>query len=128
MEEVLAQLLLEVFGQVLLELGFRGLAEVFQKREARNAALALLGYALYGLTTGGVSLLLFPRSFILRRSLRIANLFVAPIAAGLVMAALGAYQRRRGKTPLRLDSFGFGFIFALGVGLVRFAFASVGVR
>jgi hypothetical protein len=123
---VLAQFLLEVFGQVFLELGFRGLAEVFHEGEARNPALALVGYALYGLTAGGLSLLLFPRSFIRRRSLRIANLLVSPIAAGLVMAALGAYERKQGKAPLRLDSFAYGFVFALGVALIRFAFARVG--
>src|SRR4051812_26888887 len=98
MEEVLgllAELFLEVLGQVLLELGFRGIAEVFRGREARNPGLALLGYALFGLATGGLSLLLLPKSFIRRRSLRIANLVVAPVVAGLVMAALGAYQRKR---------------------------------
>jgi hypothetical protein len=47
----------------------------------------------------------------------------ARIAAGPVMSGLGAFQRRRGKTPLPLDSFAYGAAFALVMSLVRFRFA-----
>jgi hypothetical protein len=121
--EALAQIFLEIFGQILLELGFRGIVEVFQKREDRNPAIAFVGYLIFGLVSGGISLLIFPRSFIRTRGLRILNLVAAPIAAGLVMSGLGALQRRKGKTPLPLDSFAYGAAFALVMSLVRFLFA-----
>jgi hypothetical protein len=39
---------------------------------------------------------------------------------GLAMAKLGALLRRKGKQTVRLESFGYGFIFALGMAGIRF--------
>jgi hypothetical protein len=37
------------------------------------------------------------------------------------MALIGKAMRRRGRTSAKIESFGYGFMFALGMALVRFA-------
>jgi membrane protease YdiL (CAAX protease family) len=50
------------------------------------------------------------------------GLLISPLLAGLVMSLIGSLRRRRGMSVIRLDSFGYGFIFAFGMGLIRFLF------
>jgi len=58
-------------------------------------------------------------------ALRVLNLFLTPLLAGLVMALIGLLRPRKGPYRVRLDGFGYGFIFAFGMALMRFLF---GVR
>ena len=51
------------------------------------------------------------------------NMLVTPVAAGWLMSALGAWRERRGQDRIRIDRFAYGYLFALGLGLVRFFFA-----
>ena len=45
------------------------------------------------------------------------------IAYGALMAALGAWRRRRGEALVRLDRFAYGLVFAFAMSAVRFVFA-----
>jgi hypothetical protein len=56
--------------------------------------------------------------------MRVANLVLTPLAAGLMMSLMGAWRRRRGDDLIRLDRFSYGVLFALAMALVRFFFAS----
>ena len=38
------------------------------------------------------------------------------------MSQIGILRRRKGKDSLQIESFGYGFTFALGVALIRFFF------
>ena len=51
-------------------------------------------------------------------------MLVFPVAAGWMMSALGAWRERRGQDRIRIDRFAYGYLFALGLGLVRFFYAS----
>lgn len=116
------EFLLQIVGEVLFELGWRGVAEVFKRKPRQNPALAFIGYALLGLIMGGLSLLFFPEHFIRDRSLRLVNLVITPCLAGFCMSALGAWRQNRGLSTIRLDSFSYGFIFAFGMALIRSLF------
>lgn len=122
--EMLFEACLQIFGEVLVELGLRSLAQPFEKRESRNPVLAFVGYFIFGAVTGGVSLLLFPRSFVSHSRFHGLSLFLAPLLAGLTMSGLGRWRQRHGKPVYRLDSFAYGFIFAFGMALVRFYFTT----
>jgi hypothetical protein len=50
-------------------------------------------------------------------------LVLTPLLAGGIMAVLGAWRARRGQTVLRIDRFAYGYLFALGLAVVRFWFA-----
>jgi hypothetical protein len=118
--EFLAEVLLQVVFEVLAEVGLQTLREPFRK--VPNPWLASVGYAVFGAVAGGLSLLVFPSLFMASHSARLANLLLAPVAAGAVMAAVGAWRRRRDQELIRLDKFAYGFLFALAMAAVRFSF------
>lgn len=123
----LIELLVEVFGELLLQLLFEGLAEVglhlFRKPGGGadfSAWMRALGYVVLGLLAGGLSLWLRPQSFIHSSAGRLGNLLLAPVAMGLTMAIVGAWRNKRGQQTLGIDHFAYGYVFALSMSLVRF--------
>lgn len=116
--ELIFQFLGEVLIQGVLELGFRSLADVFSKR--RNPVFSTVGSFLWGSLAGGISLLIIPAAFIDSNNLRLLNLFLTPIAVGVIMALLGRVRARKGAPLVQLDHFGYAFTFAFAMALVRF--------
>jgi len=119
--ELFGELLLQVGVELLAEFGLRPFAEPFRRQP--RPAVAALGYALFGAGAGALSLLVFPSYFVAGEGARIANLVATPLLAGLAMSALGAWRARRGEPLLRIDRFAYGYLFALALALVRFRFA-----
>ena len=119
--EIFGEFLLQILTETLAEAGLQSVAEPFQMQP--RPWLAALGYLLFGAVLGGMSLWLFPNYFMATKGLRIANAVLAPIVAGLCMAAIGAWRARRGQSVLRIDQFSYGYLFALAFGLMRFWFA-----
>jgi hypothetical protein len=122
--ELLLELLLQLVGEIVTELGFRSLGEPFVSRERQNPLLAGLGYCLFGLIFGGLSLLIFPKSFVRSENFHGVSLLITPVLAGLAMSAIGKLRERQGKTLLRLDSFVYGFLFAFPMALIRFLYTT----
>ena len=118
--ELFGEFLLQFFVEALLELGMHSLAEPI--RRPPNAWLAAFGYAIVGGILGAVSLYVLPENLV-PAPWRIVNLVVTPLAVGFLMAAIGVLRGRRGEPVLRIDRFSYGFLFALSLALVRFAFA-----
>ena len=118
------EFVLQIIGELLVELGLRSLAEPFRDRETRSPLLTFAGYALLGLAVGGLSLLVFPDSFVRSASLHGISLLITPALAGLAMSGLGWLRNRQGQRLIRLDTFSYGFIFAFGMALVRFLFTT----
>ena len=126
--EIIFELFFEFFGEIILQIVFQLFAEFglqslqapFQK--APNPFLAGAGYAVFGALAGALSLWAFPASFIVSYGARVASLALTPFAAGASMTAMGAWRRKRGQDLIRLDRFGYGYVFALAMALVRFLF------
>ena len=116
------ELVLQFVIAIGAELGLRSVAEPFRRRH--HPALATIGMALLGAIAGFVSLLFFPNSAIHDPLLRDVNLVVTPLALGLLMMAVGLCRRRRGQLVVRLDYFAFAYVFAGGMTLVRYFFAT----
>lgn len=119
--ELLAELLFQIVGEVLVELGLHSLGEPFRRKP--NVWLAVPGYALLGALLGGLSLWAFPNHLTSEGWPRWLNLLFTPVLAGVAMALLGRWRARRGDTLLRIDRFAYGYLFALTVAVVRFKFA-----
>lgn len=123
--EFFFELLLEFIGQIVTEilckLGLHAIKEPF--RRPPNPFFAAIGYTLFGVLAGLISLLIFPRHMVTLAALRWVNMIVTPLATGAVMALLGAQRARRGQTVLRIDRFWYSYLFALALAIVRFFWA-----
>lgn len=122
--EILGEILLQVVVEALAELGLHSLTAPFRKRP--NPWMAGIGYSIFGAGAGagGLSLWLLPAHLVTGEPLRILNLVVTPVVVGLIMSLMGAWRAHRGDPLLRLDRFAYGYLFALSLALVRFAFAT----
>lgn len=117
----LGELLLQIFAEVLLELGVHAVAEPF--RRPPRPWMAALGYALFGAVAGGLSLWVLPQHLLPSGLLRALNVLLVPVLVGACMAALGRWRSQRGHAAWRIDSFSYGYLFALAFALIRFQFA-----
>lgn len=122
--ELIFEVLIQLAGELFVELGFRSLGETLASREERNPFVAGIGYALLGLIAGGVSLLVFPNSFVRSERFHGISLLISPVLAGLGMAGLGWLLERSGGRRIQFDSFVYGFIFAAPIAIVRFLYTS----
>ncbi len=125
MFELILDVVLQVFGELVLELvfelGFRAVASLFRPGEGR--VRIGFGYAVAGALLGGVSSVFVKRLLLHDEWMRYANLVGSPILVGLVMGFLGRARSRRNLDRLPLDTFAFGYLFALSFALARFVLA-----
>ena len=119
--QIVGEIVLQAIFEVLFELGIRSLADPL--RGARSAVLSVIGFVLWGFIAGGLSLLILPTSLITDPRLRVANLVITPIVVGVLMALIGKARLKRGQNLVLIDRFGFAFIFAISMALVRFIWA-----
>jgi hypothetical protein len=135
MEEVLLtllsalpELLFEILFQVVIEsiiaLILKSVRSVFEDSNPINPMLAAAGYLLVGSFIGFASLFTYPHPLFHPTRFHGVSLLISPLITGLLMSQLGRVLRRRGKQTVRIESFGYGFAFAMGWALVRF----IGVR
>lgn len=126
--EAIFELLFEIFGEALLQSCTSAIAEwigftvtaPLQERTPPHAWLAVLGYAVFGAIAGGLSLLVFPNHLMHHLWLQRLNLLASPVFSGSMMVLLGRWRRKRAQHTTRLDTFLYGFIFALAMALVRY--------
>jgi hypothetical protein len=120
--QFLGELLLQAIFEVLFELGLHSLTDTLKR--PKNPILSTFGFVLWGAMAGGISLFFFPTSPIANPLLRQVNLFATPILAGALMTIIGRVRSKRSQNLVRLDQFGYAFIFAFAMGLVRFIWAA----
>ena len=122
-----AELLLEVLFQIGVEaitgLVVRSIRDRLEETPSIHPVVAAVGYLFLGAVVGIVSLLIYPRPFVRPSKFHGISLIISPIITGLVMSGVGTSLRTRGKRPVRVESFGYGFALALGMAVTRFAFA-----
>jgi multisubunit Na+/H+ antiporter MnhE subunit len=127
--EFLLEAFLELIAAAILDLASRALLGLFTSlAEAVKDNRALTGfmYALLGVLAGALSLLVLPHPLIHREHpirFHCISLLISPIIAGLVLSSVGAVMRTWGKKVTPVETFGYGFAFALGMALIRFFFA-----
>lgn len=122
--EVLFEFVLQAILELLVEVGLRSAGAPFTARESRNPVFAAIGYCLFGFILGGLSLLVFPDSFVRSERFHGVSLFISPVLAGLLMSLIGRIRKQQGKSLLRLDSFVYGFLFAFPIALIRFFYTN----
>jgi hypothetical protein len=119
--QMLGEALLQLVSEILSDLGVRAVQEPFQRPS--NPPLAAIGYGLFGLIVGYLSLYVVEAHLLRDKPLQMLNLIVTPAAIGLAMAEIGAWRARRGDAVLPIDRFFYAYLFALAFAIVRFQFA-----
>jgi hypothetical protein len=122
--ELLLEILCEVSIEAVVALIARFVRGLSANRSAINAALAAALYFSFGFAVGGASLFLFPHPVFHPSKFHGISLLVSPVLTGMAMSLIGSMIRRRGREPVRIESFGYGFAFALGMAIIRLVFAS----
>ena len=119
--QFLGELLLQMIFEFLAELGVHSLTEPFKM--PRNPVLSTIGFVIWGAAAGGISLLILPRSLISNLAFRRINILVTPLVAGGIMMMIGRQRGKRGQRLVGLDRFGYAFLFALVMAVVRYIWA-----
>jgi len=122
--EILLEAALQAAAEFLGVLILRAIAEVFETAELRNPLLACPGYALFGAVAGGLSLFIFPHRLFHPSAIPGLSVIVSPFLVGLSMSAVGRILKMKNRKTTQLETFGYGFFFAFGMALIRFAFVS----
>jgi hypothetical protein len=117
------EFLLQIIGEVLIEAAFQKFSSAPLTRRL-STFVALVMYLALGILTGWFSIMIFPHSFIRGSNLHGISLIITPLLAGLAMSGIGWIRQRQGKQRIRLDTFGYAFIFAFGMALIRFLFTT----
>ena len=120
--QILCELALQVVFEAMVELFGHAVKEPFRRPRPVHPWLAAVGYLIFGAAAGGLTNWLVPVLFIKVQWLQVANLVLTPLAAGLIMQAIGSWRKHREKEVLRLESFTYGFCFAFAMAVVRYAF------
>ena len=120
----LGELILEALGELVAEACVAAVTRIFRDLasdiEAMHLVPAAIGYLLLGGLFGSVSVLLYPHWLFHPSRFHGISLLISPLLTGIVMWQVGGILRRREKQTVPIESFGCGFIFALGWALVRF--------
>ena len=133
MEDLLGAILggiLELFGDVILELLFEAFGSLFVRTVrsvlegdgSESPIIAAVGYLAFGFGAGVASVFFLPHHLVRPSRFHGISLLISPLITGLIMSQVGAFLRRKDKTTVRIESFLYGFTFALGIAIIRLAF------
>lgn len=119
--EILAEALFEFLLGAIAGLLSRGIRRLYVTAHRIGPVFSGTICALAGALAGWLSSAVFPHPLVHPSHFHGISLLFSPLAAGLGMALIGRMSRAFGRSAARIESFGYGFVFALGISLVRFA-------
>jgi hypothetical protein len=116
--EILGELVIGVIFEAIFEAVFEAIARILKSPNSLNRYLVGLCVIIWGAAAGWLSLLVFPALFVTTLKLRVLNLAITPLLAGL---AIGIGFQRRHPGAITRHVFVFAYLFALAMALVRLA-------
>ena len=120
--EILVEVLFQIAAEAVTARAVRAVRKEAGGSEPFHPVLAGAGYLVLGAVCGVASVLIYPHPFFHPSRIHGISLVVSPVVTGLVMWRVGLVRRRWGRDVLPLESFGYGFTFALGVAVMRFLY------
>jgi hypothetical protein len=120
--DALCEILLQVVLEAIVALIDRSTRKLSEGQSPITPVFAVAGYLSLGILCGFASLMLFPYPIFHPSKFHGISLLISPILTGLAMSLTGIELRKSGKRPAGIESFGYGFTFALGMAFMRFLF------
>jgi hypothetical protein len=118
--EALAEVFLETAVGLVISIFLRTSRRLFSAILKLDPILTTFSLAILGAASGILSVLILPHPLIHPSPVHGTSLLISPIVTGFVMSQIGRGLRRRGRQSTQIESFGYGFVFALAMALVRF--------
>jgi cytochrome c biogenesis protein CcdA len=125
--ELLVDVLLQLVFELFLSFLWRKARAARWKSRRISLWLILPFLGVLGAAVGWISILIIPAPIFHPGRVHGLSLIISPLLTGLSMALIGSNLRRRKEMPAPLESFSGGFAFALGMALVRFLHAGIGI-
>ena len=131
MDELLAGVIaaiVEVLFESVIEIGCAGAASLLTRAVSKlfktisdlNPIATAFALGMLGLLVGFLSVVAYPHPFVHPSRLHGVSVIVSPLITGFVMSQLGRLLRNHGGRVTPVESFGYGFVFAFAMALVRF--------
>jgi hypothetical protein len=116
--EIIVEGLIQVFGELLVELGWETVKEALG-RHNHHPITAAIGFLILGTAIGGVWIWINPNRLVEPGPVRGLNLIASPLLAGTAMHLFGEFRRSRGHSPTNLATFLGGASLAFAIAAVR---------
>jgi hypothetical protein len=120
--EVLGEASIEIAGELVVDLLVRVSKRIMTAAPGVSPLFAVIGIAILGALSGLLSITIFPHPMVHPSRVHGASLLISPLVAGLVMSLIGRGVRGTGRESIQIESFGYGFIFAFAMALIRLMF------
>jgi hypothetical protein len=121
--QFLGEVLLQLAGQALAELGWYSIREAMAPSRPPLRIARILGHVVLGAVLGGLSLLVLPKRLATGTALRVATLVLAPLVSALATIPVAELLRRLRRTPDTQWWFENAYVFGLAFAVVRFFYA-----
>jgi hypothetical protein len=118
--EVLFEAVFEIAGVGLASLLTRAASKLFKTVSDLNPIATTFALGMLGMLVGFLSVVVYPHPLVHPSRLHGVSVIASPLITGVVMSQLGRLLRNCGKRVMPIESFGYGFVFAFAMALVRF--------
>jgi hypothetical protein len=118
--EVLFEAVFETACGALASLLTRATSKLFKAITDVNPAATALSLGMLGALVGFLSVVTYPHALVHPSQFHGVSVIASPVLTGLAMFELGRLLRSHGRSVMPIDSFGYGFVFAFAMALVRF--------
>ena len=118
--EVLFEAFIEIVCEGLTSLLTRRISKLFKSISDVNPIATTFALGMLGALVGFLSVVVYPHPLVHPSRLHGVSVIASPLITGFVMAQLGRLLRNHGRKVVPIESFGYGFMFALAMALVRF--------
>src|SRR4051812_19819431 len=108
----LAEIVLELAGEIVFDLITRAAGDAFVSGEPRNRIATTFACGLLGVMVGGASVTIFPHPIFHPLRVRGLSLLISPLVTAQLMSMLGQFFRKRGQKVMPIETFPVAFAFA----------------